>query len=162
MSQCMFPNYSTVKSVADQLEQLGVRQDDLIQSVRLADFKINAQPGCGVIEQQRWEGDSLLISGWALAASHRTAADSVVWTREGPGQEPVIFALMDSRFGRRDLVARFGDSVFLPSGWQTTFRRQDLPPGAQVLKAWSYDTGTRQLTPLEGEIPVPSGSHESR
>ena len=157
MTQCLFPVYSTVKNIADQLERLGVRQDALIQSVRLADFKINSQPGCGAIEQQRWDGDSLVISGWAIAGNHRTAADCVVWTGEGPGREPVVFALMDNRFGRRDLVAKFGDPVFLPSGWRTTIRWQDLPPGARVLKAWAYDTETRQLTPLQGEIQIQPG-----
>jgi hypothetical protein len=159
MNQCLFPVYTTVKKIADQLEQLGIRQDSLIQSARLGDFRINPQPGCGAIEQQRWDGDSLLTSGWAMAGNHRTAADCVVWTGEGPGREPVIFALMDSRFGRRDLVAKFGDPIFLLSGWRTTLRRQDFPPGVQVLKAWAYDTETRQLIPLQGEIQIPPGNH---
>ncbi len=153
----LFPDYPWVKGMADQLEQHAIRQDALIQSSSLVDFKINPQTNCGSVEQYQWHESQLSISGWALASNHAMAADSVVFTYEGPGLAPVVFALMDGRMGRRDLAAQVGNPALLMSGWRKTIYRQDLPPGAQMIKAWAYDTSSRALTPLAGDIPI--GGH---
>ena len=148
----LFPNYATLKKNADALNQLGVRKDDLIKTTRLADFKLNPQPDCGAIGSTQTVGDYIYLSGWALSANRKTAADCVLFTYESPDIKPVIFALMDSRFGRADLVAKFHDRAYVAAGWQKAIRPQDLPKGALTLKAWAYDVQTRQVTPLQNEF----------
>jgi hypothetical protein len=150
----LFPNYARLKKNADALNQLGVRNDDLIKTARLVDFKLIPQSDCGSIESTQAVGDSIYLSGWALSASRKAAADCVLFTYESPGVEPVIFALMDSRFGRADLVAKFHDRAYVAAGWQKTIHRQGLPKGALTLKAWAYDVQSRQVTPLQNEFPL--------
>jgi hypothetical protein len=148
----LFPNYATLKKNADALNQLGMRNDDLIKTTRLADFKLNPQPDCGGIESTQTVGGNIYLSGWALSASRKAAADCVLFTYESPEIKPVIFALMDSRFERAGLVAKFHDRAYVAAGWQKAIRPQDLPKGALTLKAWAYDVQTRQVTPLQNEF----------
>jgi hypothetical protein len=148
----LFPDYSTLKKNADALNQLGVRNDDFIKNTRLAGFKSNPQPDCGSIESIQKLGGGVYLSGWAMRASHKTAADCVLITCESAEMEPVIFALMDQRFERADLAAKFHDRAYSAAGWQKTIRVRDLPKGALTLKAFAYDVQTRQVTPLQNEM----------
>jgi hypothetical protein len=148
----LFPNYATLKKNADALNQLGLRNDDFVKTTQLAGFKLNPQPDCGGIESTRTIGGSFYFSGWAISAGRKTAADCVLFTYENPDIKPVIFALMDSRFARADLAAKFHDRAYVASGWQKTIRPQGLPKGALTLKAWAYDVQTRQVTPLQNEF----------
>jgi hypothetical protein len=152
VTQSLYPDYSKLKKTADTLNQLGVREDDLLKTTRLADFKSNPTAGSGSIETIRTVDGGVYLSGWAVSARRRAAADCVVFTFEGAGAEPQIFALMDDRFLRSDLVAKFDDRIYFMAGWEKTLRTQDLPKGALTLKAWAYDVQTRQVAPLQNEV----------
>jgi hypothetical protein len=148
----LFPDYARLKKNADALNQLGVRNDDLVKTTRLADFKTNPSAGSGSIETIHALDGGVYLSGWAISARRKTAADCVLFTYEGAGAEPQIFALMDNRFARPDLVAKFHDRIYFTAGWEKNIRTQDLPKGALTLKAWAYDVQTRQVAPLQNEV----------
>jgi hypothetical protein len=148
----LYPDYPRLKKTADTLNQLGVRQDDLLKTTRLADFKSNSYADSGSIETIRALDDGVYLSGWALSARHYAAADCILFTFESAGVEPQIFALMDDRFMRPDLVAKFHDRIYFTAGWEKTIHTQDLPKGALTLKAWTYDVQTRQVAPLQNEV----------
>jgi hypothetical protein len=148
----LYPDYARLKKTADALNQLGVRQDDLLTTTRLADFKSNPSAAGGSIETVRALDGGVYLSGWALSGRHHAAADCVVFTFESAGAEPHIFALMDDRFMRPELAAKFHDQVYFTAGWEKTIRTADLPKGALTLKAWAYDVQTRQVTPLQNEV----------
>jgi hypothetical protein len=150
------PDYLRVKHMADELNQAGVWNFSLFQTRRLADFQTDQPPAgpSGSIENSQVSGTQLVLSGWAFAAPRRVPADCVLFTSEGAGVEPQIFALMDQRFVRADLVKRFQDSAFLLAGWEKTCPLADLPKGTLTVKAWSYDLATDRLTPLAGEVTL--------
>lgn len=148
----LFPDYARLKKNADALNRLGARDDDLLKTTRLADFKLNLQSICGSVESMQAGGGNIYISGWAMSPSHKTAADCVLFTYESQGIEPVIFGLMDERVGRPDLAAKFHGPVHIADGWEKIIRAQDLPQGVLTLKAWAYDVQTRQLMPLQTEM----------
>jgi len=144
------PDYAKVKTMADALDRAGVWNYSLHQTRRLTDFKQTPPPAgqSGGIENSQILGTNLFLSGWAMAPSRHSPADCVVFTCEGPGSEPQIFALMDQRLVRPDLVNKFHDQNFLLAGWQKTCPLAELPNGALTVKAWSYDVETGRLTPL--------------
>jgi hypothetical protein len=147
------PHYSKVKKMADTLDRAGVLNYSLLQSRRIADFKQLLPPAgqFGSIENSQIGGTNLYLSGWALGSDHRAAADCVVFTCEGAGIEPQIFALIDQRLKRGDLVEKFHDHAFLLAGWQKTCPLADLPKGALTVKAWSFNVESNDLTPLANE-----------
>ncbi len=147
------PDYARVKRMADALDHAGVWNYSLLQSRRLADFKSDPAPASqsGGIENSLVSGANLVISGWALAPNHRAPADCVLFTCEGAGVESRIFALMDQRLVRADLVKQFQDQNFLLAGWQKSCPLADLPKVVLTVKAWSFDAETDRLTRLAGE-----------
>ena len=148
------PSFAKVKTMADALDRAHVWNYSLLQTRRLANYKTDPSPGVplGDIENCQMLGTNFFLSGWALAASRRAPADCVVLTCEGAGSEPQIFALMDERLVRSDLVGKFHDPKFFLSGWQKICPFIDLPKGALTVRAWSYDTATDQLTPLANVV----------
>jgi hypothetical protein len=148
------PNYPKVKNMADALDRAGVWNYSLLQTRRLADFKISLPPAnaIGSIETSQVIGTNLFLSGWALAPTRHAAADCVVFTCEATNTAPQIFALMDQRSVRMDLVNKFHEQIFLVAGWQKNCPLAELPKGALTVKAWSYDVETDALSPLANEV----------
>jgi hypothetical protein len=149
------PNYPKVRRMADLLDGSGVWNFTLHKSARLADFK-QEQPtngsSYGGIEVSQITGTNLFLSGWALSATRRAPADCVVFTCEGAGTEPRIFAVMNFRFARFDLAQKFSDRAYLLSGWQKNCALNELPKGALLIKAWAYDVETDRVSPLANEV----------
>ena len=150
------PSFAKVKSMADALDRAHIWDYSLLPTCRLADFKPDPQPAVpvGYIENCRVLGTNFFLSGWALAASRRGPPDCVVFTCEGTGVEPQIFALMDARLVRSDLVVKkkIHDKKFFLAGWQKNCPLADLPKGALTVRAWSYDVATDRLTPLANVV----------
>ena len=148
------PDYAKFKRNADALNKLNVRNDDFVKTTRLADFKLNPQPDCGSIESAQKTGNRIYLSGWAMSADHKAAADCVLFTYQGPGIEPTILGLMDGRSDRSDLIEKFHSRNYFQAGWDKTIDEKDLPQGKLELKAFVYDDQTRQLTPLDKTITI--------
>lgn len=150
----LYFDHAKFKNIADTLNTLNVRNDDFVKTTRLADFKLNPQPDCGSIESAQKIGNKIYLSGWALSADHKTAADCVLFTYEGPGIEPTILGLMDGRSDRSDLIEKFDSRKYFEAGWNKTIDEKDLPRGKLELKAFVYDVQTRQVTPLDKTIII--------
>lgn len=154
MTEYSFSDYAKFKKNADALNELNVRNDDILKTTRLADFELNPQPDCGSIESAQKSGNKIYLLGWALSPDHKTPADCVLFTYEGPGIKPTILGLMDHRFDRTDLVEEFHSRKYFGSGWNKTIDERDLPHGKLELKAFVYDVQTRQVTPLDKTIMI--------
>ncbi len=150
------PSFAKVKTMADALDRAHVWNYSLLPTRRLADLKTAPQPvvPLGDIENCRVLGTNFFLSGWALASARRAPADCVVFTCEGAGNEPQIFALMDERLVRTDLVEKFHDKKYFLAGWQKICPFADLPKGALTVRAWSYDAATDRLTPLANVVKL--------
>jgi len=148
------PSYDKVKTKADALDRAGVLNDSLLRTRALADFKQSPSPEnqAGAIENSQILGTNLFLTGWARSATKAEPADCVVLTCESVGGAAQIFALMDSRLMRLDLVAKLHDRNFLLAGWQKNCPLAELPNGALTVRAWSYDAKTDCLAPLANEV----------
>jgi hypothetical protein len=149
------PDDAKVRRMANLLAEAGVLGYPLLSSARLADFRQIAAGGTaprGAVEVGEISGGNVLLSGWALAPARRDAADCVVFSCELDGREPEIFAVMDRRFARFDLVQKLGGREYLLSGWQKTVPLADLPKGRIAIQAWSFDAETGAIAPLGGGV----------
>lgn len=148
------PSFAKVKTMADALDRAHVWNYSLLQTRRLANYKTDPSPGVplGDIENCQMLGTNFFLSGWALASSRRAPADCVVFTCEGAGSEPQIFALMDERLVRADLAGKFHDKKYFLAGWQRICPLVNLPKGVLTVRAWSYDAATDRLTPLANVV----------
>jgi hypothetical protein len=151
------PDDAKVRRMANLLADAGVLDYPLLSSARLADFpQIAAGDAAprGAVEVGEISGGNVFLSGWALAPARRDAADCVVFSREADGRAPEIFAVMDRRFARFDLVQKLGGREYLLSGWQKTVPLADLPKGRLALRAWSFDAETGAMAPLGGGVQL--------
>ena len=148
------PSFDKVKTMADALDHAGMLNYPLHQTRRLADFKQSPTPEnqAGAMENSQILGTNLFLTGWARSATKAEPADCVVFTCESTGSEAQIFALMDLRLMRLDLVGKFHDQNYLLAGWQKNYPLAGLPKGAVTVRAWSYDSATDRLAPLANEV----------
>lgn len=151
------PDDAKVRRMANLLADAGVLDYPLLSSAQLADFRQVAageNAPRGAVEVGEISGSNVFLSGWALAPARRDAADCVVFSREADGRAPEIFAVMDRRFARFDLVQKLGGPEYLLSGWQKTVPLADLPKGRLALRAWSFDAETGAIAPLGGGVQL--------
>jgi hypothetical protein len=156
-TQSLGQTYAQLIPAANALDQLGVLDYSLLKTRRLSDFKLYQRPDgqpCGFIEYCKPSGTNFLIAGWAVSPTHKTAADCVLFTYEGPGVEPTIFGLMDQRLVRRDLVLKLGGKSYLLAGWRKTGSLHDLPKGQLKVKAWAFDVNSRQVALLVNDVDI--------
>ena len=147
------PGYAKLKRMADALDQAGVLNYPLHQTRQLTDFKRLSPAGdVGAIETSQVRGTNLFLTGWARSATHPAPAGCVVFTFESVGAQPQIFALMDQRLVRVDLVEKLLNPNFLLAGWQKSCPLADLPKGVLTVKSWSYDADTDAVAPLGNEV----------
>ncbi len=147
------PDFPKVKMMADAFDRAGVWNYSLHRTARLADFKqMPASAEIGRIENSQIVGTNLFLSGWAVSPTRRAAADCVVLTCEATNLAPQIFALMDERIERSDLVKKFHDQTYRAAGWQKTCPLAGLPQAALIVRAWVYSLQTETLTPLANEV----------
>jgi hypothetical protein len=149
------PDLNRAQRVAGALAAGGIGDFAPLKSNRLGNFEVEspvANKSIGAMENGQVGGTNLFLSGWALAAAHHRPADAVVFSCESSEAAPEIFAVMDQRLIRPDLVQKFSSQEFLLAGWQKTCELNALPVGALTIKAWSFDAETCRLSPLGNEI----------
>lgn len=101
------------------------------------------------------KANPITAAGWAILADKGKPADTVLIT-QGDNNSLVAVASVNSE--RPDVSKILKNPVYQKSGWGTTFKASALPAGEVVLKAWVYDSATKEATQLEPTHQVVVGN----
>jgi len=85
------------------------------------------------------------VYGWAILANKGKPADNVIITY---GDNDTVVAVAPVNVDRPDIVKILNNSAFANSGWNINIDAATLPEGSVVLKAWAYDSETKEATQL--------------
>ncbi len=87
----------------------------------------------------------ITASGWAVLVTTDKPANRVIVTY---GDNNSIVAAAPVNLSRPDVAKSLQNPAYSKSGWSVTFNSSTLPPGPVVLKAWAYNSATKQATQL--------------
>jgi hypothetical protein len=139
------------------LEKMGFLTPKRVESLKISSFA-TALPDFGQNQVGEFDGAAKIsenqfqLSGWAVSNDGSRPADSVLLTREFPGQEPEVFALARVGFPRQEIADKFNRKSTLRSGWAKQVSIDETTSSNLVLKAWALDTTTGKITPLSGSV----------
>ncbi|MFN6273915.1 MAG: hypothetical protein ACK4XH_23285 [Microcystis sp.] len=88
------------------------------------------------------------VSGWAVNADFTQPADLVIITM---GDDNTPIAIAPLTIDRPDITKGFKKNALAKSGWSATIDPISLPNNSVVLRAWSYDTTTKEAIQLSQE-----------
>lgn len=98
-------------------------------------------------EYQVSKSSSLKLAGWAISPSDRTPADQVLITQ---GENNEIVAIAPVSIERPDVAQNANNQAYLNSGWLVVLNPANLPADSAVLKAWAYNSDTKEAVQLNG------------
>ena len=130
-----------VKEWALALNQLGYMRPCPFRSNRIADIARSA-PGqlTGAVQEFHLTSDgNLIVSGWAILPWKERIADSVLLTSQGELGDPLIFARVNVKNPREDVVKALGEESYRDCGWIRSFSPEQIPPGTRRISAWALD-----------------------
>lgn len=85
------------------------------------------------------------VTGWAILADQGRVPDNVIITY---GEDNSLVAVAPVNLVRPDVVKTLKNPAYERSGWNTTFNSSTLPTNSGVLKAWVYNSATKEATQL--------------
>lgn len=85
------------------------------------------------------------VTGWAILADQGRIPDNVIVTY---GEDNSLVAVAPVNLARPDVVRTLKNPAYERSGWNTTFNSSTLPADSGVLKAWVYNSTTKEATQL--------------
>jgi len=139
------------------LEKMGFLTPKRVDSLKISSFatalpdfaqsQIGEFDGAAKISENQFQ-----LSGWAVSNDGSRPADSVLLTRELPGQEPEVFALARVGFPRQEIAEKLNRQSVLRSGWAKQVSIDETASRNLVLKAWALDTTTGKITPIPGSV----------
>lgn len=90
-------------------------------------------------------------SGWAIISNEGRPADMVILTY---GDTNSVVAVAPVNLQRPDVVKTLKNSAYQNSGWSTTVNPSALPDDRVVLKAWAYNSASKEATQLNNSLQV--------
>lgn len=87
------------------------------------------------------------MGGWAFLPGKNAIPDRVIITQ---ADNKTVVAVAAVKLPRPDVAKYLNNPAYKSSGWDVTINASQLPPGKSVLKAWAYDSATKEATPLGG------------
>ncbi len=85
------------------------------------------------------------VSGWAILANEGKVADKVIITA---GDSNTVVAVVPTNVERPDVVQVLKNPAYKNSGWNATINPATLPSGKVVLKAWAYNSASKDAIQL--------------
>jgi hypothetical protein len=135
----LFP-HPAVKEWAVALNKLGYLRPSPLQSNRIANIAHSVPDQfAGGFQMKRMSDGNVTVAGWAVLPWKNRVADSVLLTREDELGDPLIFARVDVKKRRDDVVERLGDDGYRDCGWIISLPQDQIPPGTRWIKAWALD-----------------------
>ena len=87
------------------------------------------------------------IAGWAFLPGKNKTPERVIITL---ADNKTVAAVAEVKLPRPDVAKALNNPSYKNSGWDVTINASALPAGKSVLKAWAYDSATKEATPLGG------------
>lgn len=97
------------------------------------------------------KGTPVTVRGWAFLAKEGRPADSVIITS---GEDNTLVAVAPLNLERPDVSKALKNPAIEKSGWSTTFNASTLPTEQVVLKAWAYNSETKEATQVRNTYKV--------
>lgn len=91
------------------------------------------------------------VRGWAILADKGSLPDNVIITY---GDNNSVVAVAPVNVERPDVVKVLKNPAYKNSGWSVTFPASTLPAGEVVLKAWAYNSASKEATQLDSTHEV--------
>ncbi|HAA32539.1 MAG TPA: hypothetical protein DCE56_38590 [Cyanobacteria bacterium UBA8553] len=85
------------------------------------------------------------VGGWAVLSSQGKVADKVIITA---GDSNTVVAVVPTNVERPDVVQALKNPAFKNSGWAATINPATLPSGKVVLRAWAYNSASKEAIQL--------------
>jgi hypothetical protein len=136
----LHPN-PAMKDWARALNRVDYLRPSPLRSSRIAEIaRVAPDQVAGVVQQlSRTASGDLIAAGWAILPWKNRVADSVLLTWEDELGDPLIFARVDVKKQRDDVVERLGDDGYRDCGWIISLPPDQIPPGTRWIKAWALD-----------------------
>lgn len=93
----------------------------------------------------------LTATGWAIAPEAGKLPDSIIITH---GDSNSLVAVAPVNVERPDVEKALKNPAYKNSGWSATFDSSILPNKQVVLKAWAYNSATKEATQLNATYEV--------
>ncbi|MBW4491142.1 MAG: hypothetical protein KME12_25575 [Trichocoleus desertorum ATA4-8-CV12] len=91
------------------------------------------------------KSENLALNGWAVISSANEPADYVILTE---GDDNTFVAIAPVNIERADIVEATKNSGYKNSGWTVALNPAALPTDKAVLKAWAYNSDTKEAFQL--------------
>ena len=129
-----------LKAHTNFLDRLGYLRPPLVRSNRIREiaFPTDAET-MGEFEELGKRGGEFAASGWAILPENHRTADGVLLTYDDAQGEPIIFALAEVGYKRPEVSQRLNDEAYLRSGWMKSWKADQIPGRARVVRAWTFD-----------------------
>lgn len=93
----------------------------------------------------------IIASGWAVLADKGRIPDRIIITS---GDNNSLVAVVPITVERADVAKAFKNPAYQKSGWLASFNSSNLPTDSVVLKAWAYDSASKEATQLNKTFEV--------
>jgi hypothetical protein len=91
--------------------------------------------------------------GWAIIPYRHDPGEVVLLAGENGNGSAIAFAETLVGSERPDVVQSTHNRNYRRSGWGSTFKSADVPPGTKIISAWVYDPQTGRAHRLGGALP---------
>lgn len=93
----------------------------------------------------------VIASGWAVLPDEGRVPDRIIITS---GDNNSLVAVVPLTVDRADVAKALKNPAYQKSGWVASINSSNLPANSVVLKAWAYDSTTKEATPLNKTYEV--------
>lgn len=105
----------------------------------------NGASGSTPPKQDVSKSKPFVVGGWAILPTQGKVADRVIITA---GDNNTVVAVVPTNIERPDVVQVMKNPAYKNSGWVATINPASLPTGQVVLKAWAYNSESKDAIQL--------------
>lgn len=109
----------------------------------------NGASGSTQPKQDVAKSQPFTVQGWAIIATQGKVADRVIITA---GDNNTVVAVVPTNIERLDVVQALKSPAYKNSGWVATINPVTLPSGKVVLKAWAYNSASKDAIQLNNSF----------
>lgn len=143
------------------LNQLGFIHPPLLETDRVTAIAADREPAnpseYGWLENlEKIDRHRYRARGWAFLPETNQPADAVILTYQNDRDEPILLTVSHRRLHRGDIANTLQRSIDPWVGWQAEFNRSDLPQTANLVRAWAFNSRSRQAFSIEPLRMIPN------
>lgn len=111
----------------------------------------DAASGSKAPKQDVSKSKPFAVGGWAVLSAQGKVADKVIITA---GDNNTVVAVVPTNIERPDVVQVMKNPGYKNAGWVATINPATLPSGKVVLKAWAYNSASKDAIQLNNAFEV--------